>query len=134
MTPDSSKDGFDESIFDTDHVIFKNKDLLKTGHVPNADRIIGRDEEIEKLGRKLNDAVRGLSPEDVVIYGKTGTGKSLVAKHTTSGAVRVAEPDVDLGRCYIDCGEDSTETQAIRAIANTLNEESTTGVMSPTLG
>jgi cell division control protein 6 len=134
MTSSSGGSGIDESIFNAEHIIFQNKDLLKTGHVPDADRIIGRDEEINKLGTKLNDAVRGLSPEDIVIYGKTGSGKSLVVKHVTHGAVQASDPNVELGRAYIDCNEDSTETQAVRELVESLNDESITGINVPYTG
>jgi len=51
----------------------RTRTLLKIGHVPEADRIVGRDEEISKLAKRLNGAVHGYSPENVMIYGKTGT-------------------------------------------------------------
>jgi len=76
MTPDSSSSSVDDPLFESGHRIFANKDLLKIGHVPEADRIVGRDEEISKLAKRLNGAVHGYSPENVMIYGKTGTGKS----------------------------------------------------------
>jgi len=47
MTPDSSSSSVDDPLFESGHRIFANKDLLKIGHVPEADRIVGRDEEIE---------------------------------------------------------------------------------------
>jgi len=46
MTPDSSSSSVDDPLFESGHRIFANKDLLKIGHVPEADRIVGRDEEI----------------------------------------------------------------------------------------
>jgi len=63
MTPDSSPSSVDDPLFESGHRIFANKDLLKIGHVPEADRIVGRDEEISKLAKRLNGAVHGYSPE-----------------------------------------------------------------------
>jgi len=134
MTSDSSSKSVDDPLFDSGHRIFLNKDLLKTGHVPEADRIVGRDEEISKLAKRLNGAVHGYSPENVMIYGKTGTGKSLVSRHVCQRAQNAAEPDVDIGGAYIDCAEDKTETQAISSLAAKLNDESATGITVPYTG
>lgn len=135
MAPDPSPaGGVDDPLFDSGHRIFANKDLLKTGHVPEADRIVGRDDEISKLAKRLNGAVHGYSPENVVIYGKTGTGKSLVSRHVCQRARNAARDDVTIGTAYIDCAEDNTETQAASSLAMTLNDESETGVSVPHTG
>src|SRR6056297_3979965 len=102
MTSSSPSDSIDDPLFTTGHRIFKNKDLLKIGHVPEADRIVGRDEEISKLAKRLNGAVHGYSPENVMIYGKTGTGKTLVSKHVCQRAQNAAEDDVNIGTAYLD--------------------------------
>ncbi|WP_418286852.1 DNA replication protein Orc4 [Halorubrum sp. DTA46] len=134
MTPDSSPSSVDDPLFESGHRIFANKDLLKIGHVPEADRIVGRDEEISKLAKRLNGAVHGYSPENVMIYGKTGTGKSLVSKHVCQRAKNAAQDGVEIGTAYIDCAEDNTETQAISSLAAKLNDESSTGISVPHTG
>ena len=134
MTPNSSSSSVDDPLFESGHRIFANKDLLKIGHVPEADRIVGRDEEISKLAKRLNGAVHGYSPENVMIYGKTGTGKSLVSKHVCQRAQNAAQDGVEIGTAYIDCAEDNTETQAISSLAAKLNDESSTGISVPHTG
>jgi len=134
MTPDSSPSSVDDPLFESGHRIFANKDLLKIGHVPEADRIVGRDEEISKLAKRLNGAVHGYSPENVMIYGKTGTGKSLVSKHVCQRAQNAAQDGVEIGTAYLDCAEDNTETQAISSLAAKLNDESSTGITVPHTG
>ena len=134
MTPDSSSSSVNDPLFESGHRIFANKDLLKIGHVPEADRIVGRDEEISKLAKRLNGAVHGYSPENVMIYGKTGTGKSLVSKHVCQRAQNAAQDGVEIGTAYIDCAEDNTETQAISSLAAKLNDESSTGTSVPHTG
>lgn len=134
MAPDSSSSPTDDPLFTSGHRIFANKDLLKIGHVPEADRIVGRDEEISKLATRLNGAVHGYSPENVMIYGKTGTGKSLVSRHVSQRAQNAADESVDIGRTYIDCAEDNTETQAVSSLAAKLNDESITDASVPRTG
>ncbi len=134
MTSNPSSSSVDDPLFESGHRIFANKDLLKIGHVPEADRIVGRDEEISKLAKRLNGAVHGYSPENVMIYGKTGTGKSLVSKHVCQRAQNAAQEGVEIGTAYIDCAEDNTETQAVSSLAAKLNDESTTGITVPHTG
>ncbi|USZ70167.1 orc1/cdc6 family replication initiation protein (plasmid) [Halorussus salilacus] len=134
MTFDPSSNSVDDPLFDSGHHIFANKDLLKIGHVPEADRIVGRDDEIAKLAKRLNGAVHGYSPENVMIYGKTGTGKSLVSRHVSQRAQNAADDGIDIGTAYLDCAEDNTETQAISSLAAKLNDESVTGTTVPHTG
>ncbi|MDS0258810.1 orc1/cdc6 family replication initiation protein [Haloarcula sp. S1CR25-12] len=134
MTSDSSSGPIDDPLFTSGHRIFKNKDLLKIGHVPEADRIVGRDEEISKLAKRLNGAVHGYSPENVMIYGKTGAGKSLVSRHLCQRAKNAAGDDVDIGTAYIDCAEDTTETQVVSSLAMKLNDEGVTDIAVPHTG
>ncbi len=134
MSPDPSPDAVSDPLFESGHRIFANKDLLKIGHVPEADRIVGRDEEIAKLAKRLNGAVHGYSPENVMIYGKTGAGKSLVSRHVCQRAKRAAKEGVDIGTAYIDCAEDNTETQAISSLAAKLNDEAITDLSVPYTG
>jgi cell division control protein 6 len=115
--------------------IFNRRELLRVGHVPNHDRIVGRDDRIEEVATELRPAVRGEQPKNVVIYGKTGTGKSLVARHVTERAQRAAESNgVTLGRAYIDCAQRNTETRAARALAQALNDAADAPIDVPASG
>lgn len=69
----------DSSIF-AGGDIFEKRELLRVGHVPDIDRVVGRNNEISSVGRALGPGTRGGPPETTIIYGKTGTGKSLVTR------------------------------------------------------
>lgn len=117
-----------------DDPVFANKSLLEISHIPSFDRIVGRDEEIRKLSEELRGAVQGYSPENVIIYGKTGTGKSLVSKYVSSQAVSNAHEEVSIGFQYLDCSTDNTETQAASTLARTFNDPAETGFEIPERG
>ena len=103
--------------------IFARKELLKVGHVPESARIVGRDDEIKSVAVELRPIVRGDPPNNVMIYGKTGTGKSLVARHVTERARRAAESNgSSVGSVYVDCAQYNTQTRVARTITRTLNE------------
>jgi cell division control protein 6 len=124
-----------DELFVRSDPIFANKELLEISHLPNEDRIVGRDDEIANLANTANPAVFGQSPSNVLIYGKTGTGKSLCAKHVAQRLIQTArEEGVDVAFAYVDCAQDTTETQAIQTIASTLNVPSETGIKIPDKG
>lgn len=115
--------------------IFKQKELLKVGHVPESTRIVGRNTEIEAVAAELRPIVQGQPPNNVMIYGKTGTGKSLVARHVTKRAKRAAEArDVPVGMVYVDCAQHNTQTRVARTITRTLNDSDRTELKIPRSG
>ena len=73
----------EESIFQPymgTRPIFKmDRDILRPAFVP--DRLPHREEQIDQLAQILATALRGERPSNVLIFGKTGTGKTAVVKY-----------------------------------------------------
>jgi cell division control protein 6 len=112
-----------------------NKELLEINHLPEEGRIVGRDDEISKVANAVNPAIFGQSPSNVLIYGKTGTGKSLCAKYVSTRLVETAaEEKINAETAYVDCAQDTTETQTVQTIASKLNDPNKTGVNIPDKG
>lgn len=124
-----------DPLFRTENPIFKQKELLEIDLVPDEDRIVGRDEEIQNVANALNPAILGQSPRNIIIYGKTGTGKSLVARHVTGRAKDAATTqETALAVAYIDCAQANTETRAIFSLAEQLHRDSEMSVSIPSSG
>jgi cell division control protein 6 len=124
-----------DDLFIREDPIFVQKELLEINHLPDEGRIVGRDEEIINLANAVNPAIFGQSPSNVLIYGKTGTGKSLCAKHVSRRLVHTADEEgVNANFAYVDCAQDSTETQAVQTIASILNNPSETNIKIPDKG
>jgi len=124
-----------DSIWQSEDPIFANKELLDIEHIPEEERIIGRDDEISEIANSIHPAIRGGKPRNTLIYGKTGTGKSLVSRHVTRSAQEYAQQEgTRLRRAYIDCTQATTETQAVIKLARTLNEPDETDVSIPLSG
>jgi cell division control protein 6 len=116
-----------DDLFARTDPIFQNKELLEISHLPDEGRIVGRDDEITQLANAVNPGIFGQSPSNVIIYGKTGTGKSLCAKYVSRQLVASAsEESVAAAYAYVDCAQDSTETQTVQTIASSLNPEQST--------
>jgi len=130
--------GIDDPLFsgaDTKQSLIVRPELLEVGHVPDQNRIIGRDEEMEQVASKLEAVIRNEPPSSFIIYGKTGTGKSLVSQSVATRAKQAAiQNDVDVGVVYVDCSQHSTETQATSAIGRGLNDPDESGFSIPRVG
>ncbi len=123
-----------DQIFETGE-IFANRELLRVGHVPPLERVVGRDAEVNALGAALGPATIGGPPETTIIYGKTGTGKSLVARCVTREARETAQQDgIHLQYAYVDCSDYQTEAKASRELARELATGLDTNIDIPRVG
>ncbi|QLH81284.1 Cdc6/Cdc18 family protein [Halosimplex pelagicum] len=108
------------NIFETGG-IFANRELLRVGHVPELERVVGRDDEVSSIGQALGPATIGGPPETTIVYGKTGAGKSLVARCVAREAHTEAEAnEVEFQHAYVDCSDYQTETKASREMGRQL--------------
>ena len=84
------------------NAIFRQKNVLQAQHTPET--IPHRDEQVNALARILAPSLREERVSNVFIYGKTGTGKTLVVKFTTSQLTRIAtQRETGLKVIYINC-------------------------------
>jgi cell division control protein 6 len=75
---------FDELL--VQRKIFENKEVLRDSYTPSL--LPHRDRQIDGLATILASAVKGETPSNVFIYGKTGTGKTAVTIHVGEGLVK----------------------------------------------
>jgi cell division control protein 6 len=114
--------------------IFERRELVTIDHLPTEDRIVGRDEQIETVANEVAPVVSGGPPNSVMIYGKTGSGKSLVAKHVAKRSEREAtRRGNNLATAYVNCSQAKGKADALQQIGSRINEPET-GVEFPERG
>lgn len=64
-----------QSPFDTTQEIFRNRDVLDVDDY-QPEELIERDEQIDEYASALEPILNGWKPNNIFIYGKTGTGKT----------------------------------------------------------
>lgn len=79
--------------------IFDNREALTIAFSPQ--NIPHREKQIEDLGRILAPALKGGKPSNVFIYGRPGTGKTLVAKFVGSELEKISQNNVKV--LYVNC-------------------------------
>lgn len=100
-----------EDIIAMDNSLFKNKQVLKPNYtLKGIDDVLHRDDEIKKYYEYLKDVFRGVSPNNIFIYGKPGLGKTLITKLVLEEVKQEAENrGIDLSIININCDEIRTE-------------------------
>ncbi|MCI4436366.1 MAG: orc1/cdc6 family replication initiation protein [Ignisphaera sp.] len=92
--------------------IFINRDVLRPDYIP--DELPHREEQISKLGSILAPALKGSKPNNVFIYGLTGTGKTAVAKYVLKRLyAKALELGIDIIPCYVNTRQDNTTYRVI---------------------
>ncbi len=70
-----------DSILDGEQkTVFENKQLVDSNTIVDHDRIYGRDEQLAAEARAFRDTLDGERPPDLLLYGPSGTGKTLTVK------------------------------------------------------
>ncbi|WP_134669851.1 Cdc6/Cdc18 family protein [Halorussus marinus] len=133
MVPDETAKR--DPLFRYDEPIFADEDLLRISHLPGPNRIVGRDEHMQKVAEALNPAIFGQEPTHLFIFGKTGTGKSLISRSVSKRVENEASNEsVGVETAFIDCGEQTTEASVIKTIGRELNDPAETGITVPQRG
>ena len=101
--------------------IFKNKHYLTERYIPEI--IPHRKKEIEKIKNCLIPVFRGEKANNLMLYGPSGTGKTLVVKYIKDIFEKLAiKKSIPLKMIYLNCklGESDTEYKAMINICSGL--------------
>lgn len=109
-----------ESIFkqyiDKRNTIVKNKNILQTSYIP--DQLPHRKEQIEQIAPIIASALKGDKPSNIMIFGKTGTGKTAVMNFIGNELKKADELNENCEFVYINCEVVDTHYGILYHIAN----------------
>lgn len=121
MTEAKSLDGLFQELLENEP-IFKNKEVLRPSYTP--DFLIHRDTQINNLATILVSALRGDTPSNILIYGKTGTGKTAVTRHVGIELEKKSEEmNVSCVVLYINCEVIDTQYRLLANLARQFGED-----------
>jgi len=80
--------------------VFQDKGLLDPDAVIDEDRIVGRDDQLDDIITYLRPALQGNRPPNMLLYGPSGTGKSLIINAVCQQVLELANSQERSVRCY----------------------------------
>ncbi|MFZ3147430.1 MAG: ORC1-type DNA replication protein [Methanothrix sp.] len=101
--------------------IFQSRDVLRPTYTPS--ELPHRNEQINGLASTLVPALRGETPSNVLIYGKTGTGKTAVAKYVGKELEEASFGDMKCTVIYINCEVVDTQYRILAHLARHFDKE-----------
>ena len=94
--------------------VFENKGLLDPDTVIDEDRIVGRDEQLDDIITYLRPALQGNRPPNMLLYGPSGTGKSLIINAVCHQVLELANAQgYRLGVIEINCQTIKSHDRAV---------------------
>ena len=104
------------------NAIFKDKKPLDHRFLP--DKLVHRDEQIRQIAKYWVDVLDNVTPSNVTLYGKTGTGKTAASKFAREQLIEAASNEnVFVKIEYIRCTDYTTEYQVIAELCNRLGRD-----------
>src|SRR3990167_10245991 len=105
--------------------LFKNKKSLQSNYTPH--EIPHRDEQIKQIAGILAPSLRMEKPSNLFIYGKTGTGKTMVARYVAEQIINTTKgKNIPLKVFYLNCKMKrvaDTEYRIVSQLANAFGEK-----------
>ncbi len=120
MSPQKSLNNVFESLM-SDNRIFQNKEVLRHSYTPQ--ELPHRDKEIQSIAQVLVSVLRGETPSNMFIYGKTGTGKTITVDYVTNQMKEKSkEYNTDVDVIYLNCRVVDTQYRVLSKLAQYYGE------------
>lgn len=102
--------------------VFKKKESLDHRFLP--EKLPHRKEQITSIAKYWIEALNNVTPSDITIYGKTGTGKTAAAKFAMKQLKEASSTeDVFIRTEYIRCTDYTTEYQVIARLCQQMGRD-----------
>lgn len=109
-------------VLNFENSLFVNKHVLKPNYpLRGISDIKQRDNEIKMYYEFLKDLFREISPHNIFIYGKPGTGKTILSKWVLEEVIKeAANRDIELCVINVNCEKSKTENAIWQKINDSL--------------
>lgn len=105
--------------FTSNAQIFKDREVLRHDYLP--DRLPHREDQMRSLGQTVAPVLKSARCSNILLYGKTGTGKTAVTKYVLSHLeVKAKESNAPVKVCFINCHLAGTEYRVFARLCQSL--------------
>ena len=107
-------------ILDLGGKIFKNREVLRYSYIP--DTLPHREKEISSIARILIPALWGDTPSNIIVFGMTGTGKTVVSKIIMKALQEKSNSIKDRNlRAFIELQEETSGSESVSCLNSALS-------------
>ncbi len=97
--------------------LFKSdREMLRPSYLPRT--LPHREKEIDQMASIISTGLRGDRPSNVLVFGKTGTGKTATVKFIANEAAKIASTCRQMDFVYVNCCETDTNYGVVQFIVN----------------
>ena len=115
--------------------LIKNRSLLEPNEIVDEERIVGRDTQLTDITQHLRVAISNERPPNLLLYGPSGTGKSLIINAVCQNIVELCESrDIRFGVIQMNCQNVGTLGAAVYELARKVANDIGTTVDVPEHG
>ncbi len=116
-TADTSRGSLFDELLEGEP-IFDDKDVLRPAYTPST--LPHREAKINEMASILASALRSETPSNILIYGKTGTGKTASSKYVSEELERASDRyELPCHVEYVNCEVIDTQYRVFAKLANT---------------
>ncbi|WP_394346262.1 orc1/cdc6 family replication initiation protein [Halorussus ruber] len=109
---------------DTNVSVFANPRLVDPNTIIDADRIVGRDEQLNQIISFLRPVLNGHRPPNMLLYGPSGTGKSLIINAVAEQINELCVTrDISFGVIRLNCQAVDTLDRAAYEFVTTVADD-----------
>ena len=115
--------------------LIKNRSLLEPNEIVDEERIVGRDTQLTDITQHLRVAISNERPPNLLLYGPSGTGKSLIINAVCQNIIELCESrDIRFGVIQMNCQNVGTLGAAVYELARKVANDIGTTVDVPEHG
>jgi len=115
--------------------LIKNRSLLEPNEIVDEERIVGRDTQLTDITQHLRVAISNERPPNLLLYGPSGTGKSLIINAVCQNIIELCESrDIRFGVIQMNCQNVGTLGAAVYELARKVSNDIGTTVDVPEHG
>ncbi len=116
-----TRSGIFEKYISAGSLFKSDREMLRPSYLPKS--LPHREKEIDQMAAIISTGLRGNRPSNVLVFGKTGTGKTATVKFIANEASKTPSSGNHMEFVYVNCCEVDTNYSVVQFLVNKFTED-----------